>query len=130
MVAAAFSKAICIQGIAHAVYGKIVVDTSKQPVQEAAITGFEKQKGFASDVVKGIYIFIELKGLIDVDKERLRLTKKITELEKKFETLRKKLANKNFIEKAPEEIVKNTEESRKKIEEELKKKKSILDQIK
>src|SRR3972149_2817945 len=39
MVAAAFSKAECIQGILHAVYGYIVVPPSRHPVAVVATTG-------------------------------------------------------------------------------------------
>src|SRR5512143_837456 len=38
-VAAAFSKALCIQGTCHAVYGNRQVETSRQPVAFAITTG-------------------------------------------------------------------------------------------
>jgi hypothetical protein len=40
MVAAAFSNALCIQGIFHAVYSDMQDDTSRQPVAFAAIMGY------------------------------------------------------------------------------------------
>jgi valyl-tRNA synthetase len=46
-----------------------------------------------------------LKGLIDIEVERNRLTKEITRLEKQIEGITSKLMNTDFIAKAPKEVV-------------------------
>ncbi|MFC1557088.1 valine--tRNA ligase [candidate division KSB1 bacterium] len=76
-------------------------------------TDVEKPEKSATAVLTGLEIFIPLAGLIDIEQERKRLDKEITQLEKLIRSSNKKLANKEFIKKAPPEIV---EQERKKIE--------------
>jgi valyl-tRNA synthetase len=90
---------------------------------------FEKQKGYASDVIEEVYIYVELKGLIDQEKERERLNKKISELDKNISNFDKKLNNEQFLHNAPENIVEDTRQLKAKLEEEFKKKQDILNQI-
>src|SRR5699024_1933875 len=61
-------------------------------------------------VVTGAEIYLPLEGLIDFDKEiaRLeiaRLEKELEKWQKEVDFVQKKLANKNFVEKAPEKLV-------------------------
>ncbi|GHT48245.1 valine--tRNA ligase [Endomicrobiia bacterium] len=53
-------------------------------------------------VAGGFEIFLPLKGLIDIEKERARLTKEITFAKQEAERTSLKLKNKDFIKKAPE----------------------------
>jgi valyl-tRNA synthetase len=50
-------------------------------------------------------LYLPLKGLIDLDAERERLGKEIAKTEAELVTVRKKLANKNFVANAPPEVV-------------------------
>lgn len=59
----------------------------------------------AATVASQARIFVPLEGLIDVDAEKERLSKNIDKLEKVSTGLEKKLANPNFIGKAPPAIV-------------------------
>jgi valyl-tRNA synthetase len=59
----------------------------------------------ASSVVNEIEIFLSLEGLIDVDKERARLTKEIERLRNLFDSTTKKLANPSFADRAPADVV-------------------------
>ena len=52
-----------------------------------------------------LQVFIPLAGLVDVDAERPRLQKAIDETQKLLERSEAKLANPNFAERAPEEVV-------------------------
>ena len=65
----------------------------------------EKPKFAASAVLKDMEIFVPLEGLIDIDVERARLEKEITRLEKQIEVTEKKLINKDFLNKAPTEVI-------------------------
>ncbi|NOY78745.1 MAG: valine--tRNA ligase [Calditrichaeota bacterium] len=65
----------------------------------------EKPRQAASAVVQGAEIYVPLGGLIDLDKERERLTKEITRLQNLIQQVNKKLSNENFLKRAPEEIV-------------------------
>jgi valyl-tRNA synthetase len=50
-------------------------------------------------------IFLPLEGLIDVSAERERLGKEISKVEGDLVTVRKKLANDNFVQRAPAKVV-------------------------
>jgi len=63
------------------------------------------EKALAHGVAGGVDIYIPLKGLIDLADERERLTKEIKKLELNQERIGKKLANRDFIDRAPEEVV-------------------------
>ena len=70
----------------------------------------EKPPFSASWVVGEMEIYVPLKGLINIEIEKERLTKEIKKLEKESVLLDKKLSNSKFLKKAPKEIVEKTEE--------------------
>lgn len=53
---------------------------------------------------------MDLGGLIDFEKEKERLKQIMEKIQKEIDRLEKKLANKDFVEKAPEEVVEETKE--------------------
>ena len=59
----------------------------------------------ASAVVDGEEFFAPLEGLINIEVERSRLQKEIDRLSTMAESIRKKLANPNFAERAPADVV-------------------------
>jgi len=65
----------------------------------------EEPSHSATGVIEGIQIFIPLEGIIDLDKEKKRIKKNLTEAEKLLKISKKKLDNRQFQEKAPEEVV-------------------------
>jgi valyl-tRNA synthetase len=65
----------------------------------------ERPSYAASAVVDGTEIFVPLKGIIDIDIERKRITKEIDRLEKAAMTVEKKLLNEQFLSKAPKEVI-------------------------
>ncbi|MBU1935085.1 hypothetical protein KKF04_03440 [Patescibacteria group bacterium] len=64
-----------------------------------------KLSGAATDVVNGIEIFIPLEGLVDTEKEKVRLGKEIGNLEGYIKGLDAKLSNDKFAKNAPKEVV-------------------------
>ncbi len=64
-----------------------------------------KPRYSASSVVADLEIFMPLEGLIDIEVERNRLTKEIVRLETQIEAINAKLLNKDFLAKAPKEVV-------------------------
>ncbi|MBV8215737.1 MAG: valine--tRNA ligase [Verrucomicrobia bacterium] len=50
-------------------------------------------------------VFLPLEGSVDLDAEKQRLTREIAKLEEELETVRKKLANENFVNRAPAAVV-------------------------
>ncbi len=66
---------------------------------------YKASKTDASAVLSDCEIYVPLAGLIDIDKEKERLEKEIDKVKADLERISAKLANKNFIDKAPVEVV-------------------------
>jgi valyl-tRNA synthetase len=64
----------------------------------------------------GAEIAVPLEGLIDFDKERERLSAQITKLDTEFQRLNGQLSNSNFVERAPEEKVRELRDRKSEIE--------------
>ena len=66
---------------------------------------FDKQEGYGHGVGDGFEVFLSLAGLIDVSQERGRIGKELERTQEKISKLAAKLENKNFLSKAPAEVV-------------------------
>ena len=80
----------------------------------------------ATAVIHDVELYIPLADLINLDKEKERLTKEIQRLESLLHITQKKLANNNFINKAPSQIVQMEKDKLKKIRLNLEKTKQNL----
>lgn len=89
----------------------------------------EKPEMSASAVVRDTEIYVPLEGLIDLDKERERLTKEINRLQGALKGIDKKLSNDNFIGKAPAEVVDREKQKKNDYEANLKKLTDIFDNL-
>jgi valyl-tRNA synthetase len=65
----------------------------------------DKPKNVATAVIKGAEIYVPLEGIIDLSQERDRLQKEIAKISKDIDVFSKKLSNKNFVDKAPKDVV-------------------------
>jgi valyl-tRNA synthetase len=59
----------------------------------------------ASAVVRELELFVPLEGVLDFKEESQRLQKEISKLEPELARSQKKLANKEFLDRAPEDVV-------------------------
>ncbi|HKZ46602.1 MAG TPA: valine--tRNA ligase [Thermodesulfobacteriota bacterium] len=73
----------------------------------------------ATAVAGNIEIFVPLKGLINFEEEEKRLKKDIEKIERELLAVERKISNKEFIEKAPKEVI---EKDKARLEELLQKK--------
>ncbi len=64
-----------------------------------------KPQDAATSVKPLMQIFVPLTGLLDIEAEIKRLEKEILKIEEAASQLRKKLANREFVSKAPKEVV-------------------------
>ncbi len=80
-----------------------------------------------SAVVTGAEVYLPLSGLIDIQQELKRLEKELAELDFEVERVKKKLANKGFMDKAPAELI---EEERAKELDYLAKRAKVRERIK
>jgi valyl-tRNA synthetase len=67
-------------------------------------------KGVATGVIGALRVFVPLAGTVDIAGERARLQKEIVKVKKDLEQCKRKLANRDFIEKAAAAIIKKEEE--------------------
>jgi valyl-tRNA synthetase len=63
----------------------------------------------AACIVKKTEIFIPLKGLINFEKERIRISSEIDKISAELEKLSTRLKNKKFLKSAPKEIIQGAE---------------------
>jgi len=81
----------------------------------------------ASIVLNEFNVFIPLKGIIDIDAEKVRLSKKKDDLETQLRFSQQRLKDKNFLKKAPEEVVRLHKEKSASLEDQISRLKEILE---
>jgi valyl-tRNA synthetase len=72
--------------------------------------GLEKPEKSAFAAGNGYEVYLPLTGLIDFDREKLRLSKELVKLEGEISRCSNKLANSQFISRAPEAVVEKEKE--------------------
>lgn len=77
----------------------------------------DKPQNAAVAIVPGLELYMPLAGLIDVEKEILRLEKELAKIDGEIARLDQKLENGSFLTKAPAEIVERERERRRACEE-------------
>jgi valyl-tRNA synthetase len=70
----------------------------------------EKPRGTATAIVTNAAVSVYLEGVIDFSKELTRLDKEIAKLENEIQGLAKKLENRGFLSKAPQEVIQQVRE--------------------
>ena len=84
-------------------------------------------KSSISAIVKDMHITLPLEGVIDIEKEKAKLEDRIAKVEAEIKAKEKTLANKEFVKKAPEEIVAKESSKLEELKEALKKVKAARD---
>ena len=87
-------------------------------------------KSTVSALVNNIHIFIPLGGVIDLEKEKAKISQQIKKAELEVETKQNVLKNKEFIKKAPNEVVEREKTRLGELKETLKKLKKISHELK
>ncbi|MBS1537910.1 MAG: valine--tRNA ligase [Bacteroidetes bacterium] len=107
---------------------KIIISLAKCSAISVGVR-LPKPEQSTSSVIRGVEIYLELAGTIDIDKERSRLQKeleRLTGLEKSFNS---KLTNPGFLAKAPATVVASEQEKLDGIREALSKVMANLDSL-
>ncbi len=81
------------------------------------VSSLDGYRQVARDVAGEIELAVPLEGLIDVERERERLRRTVEKLERELEHLERRLANADFLERAPEEVVRETRERHEEVSE-------------
>ena len=88
-----------------------------------------KPPASASAVVDGSELYIPLEGLIDLGKERERIKKEIENTKGFLQSVEKKLANDQFVENAPAEVVERERHKQQDAGSKLEKLQSLFDDL-
>ncbi|MBI4527968.1 MAG: valine--tRNA ligase [Deltaproteobacteria bacterium] len=70
----------------------------------------ERPKGAATAVVQNTEIYLPFGDMIDLDEEKARLSKEVRKVEEKLSRVQTKLANRQFLDKAREEVIRKERE--------------------
>ena len=81
----------------------------------------EKPKSAATAIIEDLIAYIPLSGVLDIDEEKKRLQKKLDKTRSELENVEKTLANKNFVERAPKQVIDQKYERKTKLESEQEK---------
>jgi valyl-tRNA synthetase len=84
-------------------------------------TSLEKPGQSATAVVGGMELYIPLGGLVDLDEEKVRMEKRIKEINRLISGINGKLSNENFMNRAPEQVVAKEKSNLEKLTEEFEK---------
>ncbi len=90
----------------------------------------DKPENSIGAIVGGIEIYISLAGIVDIEAEKKRLQKEITEAEKYIKSIELKLANKDFASRAPEAVINGETEKMKITRDKLEKLNQQLNNLK
>ncbi len=98
-----------------------------QVSQLEAGTSLKRPPKAPRTILEGVEIFVKLEGILNLDKERKRLQSELEEIKLKIQASSKKLANQEFTQKAPPQVVEKEKrkkdgfiEKKKRLEENLK----------
>ena len=91
---------------------------------------FTKPDQSVSALAGGARVIISLSGIVDVEKERVRIEKRKGELEDFLKSIGKKLANKGFTDNAPPEVVAKEKDKETRYEAQLQNLKDNLEALK
>ncbi|MFQ6615849.1 MAG: valine--tRNA ligase [Fidelibacterota bacterium] len=89
-----------------------LIDSQRQIIMDLAKVdtltvdaGVKKPVASGTAVVRGAELFVPLEGIIDVEKEKQRLLTQIQGLDSRLERIQAKLGDREFLTKAPPEVV-------------------------
>ena len=86
-------------------------------------------KSIITAVIKDIHVTLPLSGVVDVEKEKIKIEERIEKTKSEISAKKKTLSNKEFLKKAPPEVVDKEKERVKELNDILKRLKIIKDEL-
>jgi valyl-tRNA synthetase len=112
-------------------HGETVKELARLSSLETALVGERgKPRVAASTIAKGIEVYVLLEGILDFESESRRLQKELTKVDKEYSLTQKKLANEDFLSRAPQEVIEKENEKAGRLGEKLEKLRSQLERVK
>ena len=90
----------------------------------------DKPNQSATAVSAGMELYIPLKGLVDLEAEKSRMEKRISEIDRLLTSINAKLSNENFLQRAPEPVIEKERSNLKKLNQEMEKVTANLEVLK
>jgi valyl-tRNA synthetase len=91
------------------------------------LDGYKRSSTEFATVFKNMHIVIPLTGLIDIDKHKEKVALKIEKAESEIKNKEKMLGNKDFLKRAPSDIIENEKEKLRNLKDTLQKLKGVRD---
>ena len=110
-------------------YRELVIHLAKLQSLTVEPAGI-RPKAVATSIYEKATIFVRLEGIVDFALESERLEKEIGKTSVELESVARKINNKDFLEKAPADVVEKVKEKHAELEEKADKLKSNLEKIK
>jgi valyl-tRNA synthetase len=88
---------------------------------------YKKIKSSVTAVYKNIHIVLPLEGVADIEKEKAKIDSRMAKLESEISAKKKTLGNKEFLKKAPAQIVEQEKSKLKDLSDTLEKLKGVKD---
>ncbi|MDP2929180.1 MAG: class I tRNA ligase family protein, partial [Candidatus Omnitrophota bacterium] len=98
-------------------------------LSDLRVGSLAKPKNSATSVIESLEVYVPLEGLIDFEKEKARLKKEEARLTVEIKSISARLKDKNFISKAPEEVVEKQKVRKTEVELQVKKLKGNLSSL-
>ncbi|MFH1413797.1 MAG: valine--tRNA ligase [Candidatus Omnitrophota bacterium] len=89
----------------------------------------KRPHGTISATGEDVDIYLHFTGLLDIERERLKLQDKISGIKQALESKDRMLDNENFVKKAPREVVEKEKENKAKLSDELKRLEMMSDEL-
>ena len=86
-----------------------ISSSNKKPINSATVVSL------------GIEFYIPLSGLVDFEKEKKRMLKRLGEIDRLLTSINGKLSNKQFLDRAPKDVILREQNNYQKLTEENKK---------
>ncbi len=96
---------------------------------DCVVFGGDIQGKTVSEVVLGVEIIMPVEGLLDLEKEISRLSKDLAKVSQELKKTEGKLANRDFIKRAPEDVVEKEKEKLDEFQSHKKKLEEILEKL-
>jgi valyl-tRNA synthetase len=108
-------------------YSNLITGLAKTTGSIVITSGNKYPKDFATTTIGSIVVAISLAGLVNLDKEKMRISREADEIIKTIKLIKARLDNQEFVSKAPEKVVAS---EKAKLPEALKKYEKLIAQLK
>jgi valyl-tRNA synthetase len=90
---------------------------------------YSPMKSSITEVINDIHITIPLEGVIDIEKEKIKVNQRLQKIDSEIKIKQRSLSNSQFLEKAPPEVIEKERERLKELKDTLVRFKAIKNEL-